>query len=301
MDKQPLLNKTEIHNDNIINNNIVQKNDIIIPNRNYTFSPASPRMNDYLNNTDPNILNPIPQTSSSNKLNILEYQKEKEEFAQTQKYINYLKTHLDSSYYAFNEIKNKNILLLNRQKTLNNELKKNNILYQKLLKSIEAKKKENDEFKIKYEKILENKMKSNNNINNSSSNNDINIDEKIEKMKQKNLILNKENKSKENIILNLKKTLEILEKNKNEKNKEKVERINELKNDLNSINKLKIDLEDTSKQLYIKTLELEKTKKTMEYLIKLKMIKQNESNNNVEEDEISNDKEEKEKEKNKSF
>ena len=44
-------------------------------------------------------------------------------------------------------------------------------------------------------------------------------------MKEKNMIISKENKSKEEIISNLKKTLEILEKNKMEKNKEKKDRL----------------------------------------------------------------------------
>ena len=277
------MNKPQSLNIQPNNNNFnnIKENDVIIPNPNLTFSPTSPIQNDYLNNTDPNILNQISQSSSLLK-------KEKEEFAQTQKYINYLKTHLDSSYYAYNEIKNKNSLLLNKAKTLNNEIKKNNNLYQKLLKSFGAKKKENEEYKVKYEKILEKKIQGNN----KNINNDLDINEKIEKMKEKNLILNKENKSKENIILNLKKTLDILENNKKEKKKEKLERINELKEDLNSVEKLKTDFDDISKQLYIKSIELEKTKKTMEYLIKLKMIKNNQ-NNNEEEEGISNDMEEK--------
>lgn len=272
-------NPTSSAKNNNDSNNIKIK-DIIVPNPNQIYSPESPVKNDYLNNTDSNILNQNPQLSFSNKLSTLEHIKEKEEFSQTQDYINYLKIHLDSSYYAFNEIKNKNSVLLNKTKTLNNEIKKNNLIYQKLLKSFEEKKKENDEYKVKYEKILENKIKGNKNINN-----DIDINEKIENIKKQNLILSKENKSKENIILNLKKTLEILEKNKDEKKKDKLERINELKKELNSINKMKNDFEEISKELYIKSIELEKAQKTMEYLIKLKSIKNGKDNDEVEEKE----------------
>jgi hypothetical protein len=272
-------NPTSSAKNNNDSNNIKIK-DIIVPNPNQIYSPKSPVKNDYLNNTDSNILNQNPQLSFSNKLSTLEHIKEKEEFSQTQDYINYLKIHLDSSYYAFNEIKNKNSVLLNKTKTLNNEIKKNNLIYQKLLKSFEEKKKENDEYKVKYEKILENKIKGNKNINN-----DIDINEKIENIKKQNLILSKENKSKENIILNLKKTLEILEKNKDEKKKDKLERINELKKELNSINKMKNDFEEISKELYIKSIELEKAQKTMEYLIKLKSIKNSKDNDEVEEKE----------------
>ena len=272
-------NPTSSAKNNNDSNNIKIK-DIIVPNPNQIYSPKSPVKNDYLNNTDSNILNQNPQLAFSNKLSTLEHIKEKEEFSQTQDYINYLKIHLDSSYYAFNEIKNKNSVLLNKTKTLNNEIKKNNLIYQKLLKSFEEKKKENDEYKVKYEKILENKIKGNKNINN-----DIDINEKIENIKKQNLILSKENKSKENIILNLKKTLEILEKNKDEKKKDKLERINELKKELNSINKMKNDFEEISKELYIKSIELEKAQKTMEYLIKLKSIKNGKDNDEVEEKE----------------
>ena len=269
---------SSIKNNNDSNNNKIK--DIIVPNPNQIYSPKSPVKNDYLNNTDPNILNQNPQLSFSNKISTLEHLKEKEEFSQTQDYINYLKIHLDSSYYAYNEIKNKNSILLNKTKTLNNEIKKNNLIYQKLLKSFEEKKKENDEYRIKYEKILENKIKGNKSINN-----DIDINEKIENIKKQNLILSKENKSKENIILNLKKTLDILEKNKNEKKKDKSERINELKKELNSINKMKIDFEEISKELIIKSIELEKAQKTMEYLIKLKSIKNGKDNDEEEEKE----------------
>ena len=67
-------------------------------------------------------------------------------------------------------------------------------------KSIDEKTQENNSYKEKYEKILEQKK-----INNEK-NGCWELDQKIEKMKEKNLILSKENKSKEEIISNLKKT-----------------------------------------------------------------------------------------------
>ena len=97
-----------------------------------------------------------PQSLSIN-INNSEFKDEKAEFERTQKYINYLKTHLDSSYYAFNEIKNKNSILLAKSKTLNDEIKKGSIIYQKLRKSIDEKTQENNSYKEKYEKILEQK------------------------------------------------------------------------------------------------------------------------------------------------
>ena len=115
------------------------------------------------------------------------------------------------------------------------------------------------------------------------------LDKKIEKLKEKNLILSKENKSKEEIILNLKKTLEILEKNKNEKINEKKERLNELKEEKNSIEKLKVEFVEMGKELNDKLKELEKTKATMLYLLEQK-------NKNLEDNENQEEQEEKEEE-----
>ena len=242
--------------------------------------------NNFQNQITPDISNinsiiPSSQHSSS-KLNFDEFQNEKEEFQRTQKYINYLKTHLDSSYYAFNEIKNKNTILMTKTKSLENEIKKNNIIYQKLIKSIQEKTKENSNYKEKYEKILEQKK-------NMLDTGEFGLDKKIEKLKEKNLILSKENKSKEEIILNLKKTLEILEKNKNEKINEKKERLNELKEEKNSIEKLKVEFVEMGKELNDKLKELEKTKATMLYLLEQK-------NKNLEDNENQEEEEEKEEE-----
>ena len=204
-----------------------------------------------------NISSSLMPTSQliTNNLNPEIFQNEKGEFKQTQKYINYLKTHLDSSYYAFNEIKNKNSTLLSKLKSINDEIKKSNIIYQKLLKSIELKTKENNEYKSKYEKILKENFE---------------LDDKIEKMKGKNIILIKENESKEEIIRNLRKTLDVLENNKKEKNKEKKERLNELIKEKISIDKLKKEFDDIGKELIDKNRELVETKETILNLLKQK-------------------------------
>ena len=222
-----------------------------------------------------------PSQPSSSNINLNEFQNEKQEFQRTQKYINYLKTHLDSSYYAFNEIKNKNSTLIAKSKSLENEIKKNNLIYQKLMKSIQEKTKENTSYKQKYEKILEEKK------NSIEKKGGLGLVQKIEKLKEKNLILTKENKSKEEIIMNLKKTLEILEKNKNEKTHEKKERLKELKEEKNSIEKLKVEFAEMGKELNNKLKELEQTKQTMLYLLEQK-------NNNLEENENLEEQEEKE-------
>ena len=211
----------------------------------------------------PSSLMPTSQLITNN-LNPEIFQNEKGEFKQTQKYINYLKTHLDSSYYAFNEIKNKNSTLLSKLKSINDEIKKSNIIYQKLLKSIELKTKENNEYKSKYEKILQERKDNKDKIINFE------LDDKIEKMKGKNIILIKENESKEEIIRNLRKTLDVLENNKKEKNKEKKERLNELIKEKISIDKLKKESDEIGKELIDKNRELVETKETILNLLKQK-------------------------------
>ena len=174
--------------DNGINQKIPlnQSSKIINQNNKISQSQKSSENKIFQNNNNKNSLIPTPQSSTS-KLNLNEAKNEKKEFEQTQKYINYLKTHLDSSYYAFNEIKNKNSILLAKSKSLNEEIKKSNIIYQKLVKSLELKTKENNEYKTKYEKILEERK------NSKEKFEDLGLDEKIEKLKEKNLILSKEN------------------------------------------------------------------------------------------------------------
>ena len=257
-------------------------NQIFLQNQTNTIkNPPNYISQSQFNQETPNINSLIPSSHpSSSKLNLTEFDNEKGEFERTKKYINYLKTHLDSSYYAFNEIKNKNNILITKSKNLENEIKKNNLIYQKLIKSIQEKTKENSNYKEKYEKILEEKK-------NFGDGGCFPIDKIIEKLKEKNLILAKENKSKEEIISNLKKTLEILEKNKNDKSKEKKERLNELKEEKNSIEKLKIEFAEMGKELTDKLKELEKTKQTMLYLIEQK-------NKNLEENENLEQEEEKE-------
>lgn len=254
-------------------------NQIFLQNQTNTIkNPPNYISQSQFNQETPNINSLIPSSHpSSSKLNLTEFDNEKGEFERTKKYINYLKTHLDSSYYAFNEIKNKNNILITKSKNLENEIKKNNLIYQKLIKSIQEKTKENSNYKEKYEKILEEKK-------NFGDGGCFPIDKKIEKLKEKNLILTKENKSKEEIISNLKKTLEILEKNKNDKSKEKKERLNELKEEKNSIEKLKIEFAEMGKELTDKLKELEKTKQTMLYLIEQKNMNL-EENENLEQEE----------------
>ena len=219
-------------------------------NINSTFTQKSPPTNQYNNN----LLN-------NEKEREKEREKEKEEYENTKKYINYLKEHLNSSYYANNEINNKNLLLIEKSKSLNEEIKNNSILYEKMKKSFDKKKIKNDEYKNKYEKFL-NEQK-----NNENKNNKLNLEEKIKELKLNKLLINKENQSKEEIIINLKKTLEILEKNKLYKDKEKENKIKELKEEKNNINKLKLNIEKITKELYTKNIKLEEKKKSILFII----------------------------------
>lgn len=273
--KKILVNQ---QNPNKINQKLPKNETPTIKAKKNVMSQVQKQQNNNINKNDGKMdsLIQTPQSLSIN-INNSEFKDEKEEFERTQKYINYLKTHLDSSYYAFNEIKNKNSILLAKSKTLNDEIKKGSIIYQKLRKSIDEKTQENNSYKEKYEKILEQKK-----INNEK-NGCWELDQKIEKMKEKNLILSKENKSKEEIISNLKKTLEILEKNKMEKNKEKKDRLKELNNEINSIEKLKLEYNEMGKELYGKNKELEETKKSILNLISqsnINLIEKGEPDNN---------------------
>ena len=104
-------------------------------NINLNINPNNQKNNNIQNK---NLLSPInttPSAQESNKLNINPQtsmsEREKEEYERTQKYINYLKEHLNSSYYANNEINNKNHILNEKTIILNEEIKNNNILYDK--------------------------------------------------------------------------------------------------------------------------------------------------------------------------
>ena len=184
---------------------------------------------------------------------------EKEEYDNTKKYIDYLKEHLDSSYYAHNEINNKYSILLLKSKSLNEEIKNNGILYEKLFKSINGRIQTNNDYKKDYENFLKKQKQIKDNNNNMK----VNIKEKIKELKQNNLIMDKENKSKEEVLLNLRKTLEILEKNKSGTTTEKEDKIKTLKKEKDTICKLKINIEKINKELITNNANLEEEKKSM--------------------------------------
>ena len=221
----------------------------------------NPKNNNFIQSTNTPL---APQKLGMNPLtSIKERDREREEFNRTQKYINYLKEHLNSSYYANNEISNKNTILNEKSISLKEEIKNNNILYEKIQKSLEEKTRLNNEYKNKYEAFLKqhkNKKNDNENINS-------NIEEKIKELKQRNLIVNKECQSKEEIILNLKRTLDILEKSKSGKKKEYQDKVKELNEEKEVINKLKKNMEKIIKDLLTKNIKLEEKKKSMIYLL----------------------------------
>ena len=278
-----------------LNNNILSKNNnmenkgktLYEKNKPFQYSSYTNNLNSNKRNSKPNfnensqnnqkknnyIANRINSTPKpqSNQFNIIPptniNEKEKDEFDQTQKYINYLKEHLNSSYYANNEINNKNHILAEKSKSLNEEINNNNFLYKKMLKSIEEKINQNNQYK----KIYQNFLKEEKKIQNENGNINLNFEEKIKEIKKKNLIINKENKSKEEIISNLKNTLEILEKRKLDKNKEKEDKIKELKEEKSTIAKLKLNIEKITKELYTKKIKLEEKKKSLAYLLNNKI------------------------------
>ena len=268
--QNPKQNLKESENKNIVNKN--NNRNLIIPLSNQTknlryksntnTNPTNKKEN---NIQSSNILNPLtssPKPTESNKLSNTPppqmSEREKEEFERTQKYINYLKEHLNSSYYANNEINNKNNILTEKSKSLNEEIKNNNTLYQNLLKSVEEKTKINEGFKKQYQNFVGGAKK---------IEKDTEVFEKVNNLKQKNYILNKENQSKEEIILNLKKTLEILEKSEMNKKVEKEKKMKELKEKKDDINKLKLNIGKITKELYTKNIKLEEKKKSMLYIL----------------------------------
>ena len=275
--KQSKINNNNIKNknENIYNKNKQYINKVNpiksqVKNIQQNINPKNRQKPNNLENIDDNINStqkypPINQYNNNllnnEKEREKEREKEKEEYENTKKYINYLKEHLNSSYYANNEINNKNLLLIEKSKSLNEEIKNNSILYEKMKKSFDKKKLQNDEYKNKYEKFL-NEQK-----NNENKNNKLNLEEKIKELKLNKLLINKENQSKEEIIINLKKTLEILEKNKLYKDKEKENKIKELKEEKNNINKLKLNIEKITKELYTKNIKLEEKKKSILFII----------------------------------
>ena len=205
---------------------------------------------------------------------------EKEEYDNTKKYIDYLKEHLDSSYYAHNEINNKYSILLLKSKSLNEEIKNNGILYEKLFKSINGNMKINNDYKKDYEIFLKKQKQIKDNKNNMN----LNIKEKIKELKQNNLIMDKENKSKEEILLNLRKTLEILEKNKSGKTTEKEDKIKTLNKEKDTICKLKINIEKMNKELTTKNAILKEEKKNM-----LNVLNNNKKMGNENDDDYKNE------------
>lgn len=221
----------------------------------------NPKNNNYIQSMNTPI---APQKLNMNPLtNVKERDREREEFNRTQKYINYLKEHLNSSYYANNEISNKNTILNEKSISLKEEIKNNTILYEKIQKSLEEKTSLNNEYKNKYEAFL-------NQHKNRKSDNDniiLNNEEKIKELKQRNLIVNKECQSKEEIILNLKRTLDILEKSKSGKKKEYQDKVKELNEEKEVIIKLKKNMEKIIKDLLTKNIKLEEKKKSMIYLL----------------------------------
>ena len=238
------------------------------------------------NTTKPKFSSPR-QYEPSNIYNIHQFSspKKEEDLEKTIKYIKYLKDHLNSSYYANNELNNKNSNLFEKSKFLNDEIKKNKQIYEELLKSVDEKTNENNYYKKQYENILDEQKK----IKNNNDNMNLNMEEKIKILKQKNIIMNKDKQSKEEILTNLKKTLNLLEKNQIEKKREKDDKIQKLKEEKDFLDKLKLNIGKITKELYTKNIQLEEKKKSMQFLMNNKngsSINIIEKNNVVTEDNI---------------
>jgi len=236
------------------------------------------------------------------KQNIL---KIKNELNQKQQELEIEKNSNEVSKLKREELMNNNNNYLNQINYLDKEIKEKN----NEINELKNKNKENeDKIKKEYEKLIE---KQNNEIKNLKQNewNNKNKEEKDkEEIIKNNKLLNEENNSLKNEIINSKKIIEQLQKEKNEinkkikekddeynkiikLNKEYEDKINEMKNknkelELNNCN-IKKDLEEKTKKINefkVKEDELNNMNKITEEL--QKKIKQLESDNNIKEQKI---------------
>ena len=242
-------------------------------------------INNISNDLSSNINNNYPNTYMTPKmeLNTISYdvppqfQKQfnnnnSKELNRTQKYINYLKQHLDSSYYANNELKNKNEFLNNKLKDLTTEIANNKNVIQNLNVYLNEKKIQNNHYKE-----LLNKFLTNNFFEATKKNDDY---QKINETIKQNQILEKENESKEEIIKNLKKTIEFLEIQEKSKLSESMKNFQEFKEEFELLLKTKNSTDKLIQNLREKNIKMEENKKSILYL--LKNTGKNDNNTNKE-------------------
>ena len=242
--KMNVLN-LNLNNINNLNSNLSQN----INNNRYNFTYMSPKLQ--LNTVSYNIPSQMKNQLDDNKSN---------ELIRVQKYINYLKQNLDSSYYASNELKTNIEFLNNKLKDIKSEININKNLLLSLNISLNEKIDQNNHYKI-----LLNNLSSNNFSNDTKKNDKYqSIDDTI----KQNKILVKENESKQEIIKNFKKTIEILEMQEKCKISENMKNLREFKEEYELLLKDKNTKDKIIQNLREKNIKMEENKKSILYLLK---------------------------------
>ena len=259
LQKKMNLDNLYLYNINNAGNNLSSN----INNNYYNYTHMTPKTQ--LNTVSYDITSKNPLTDNNSK-----------ELNRTQKYINYLKQHLDSSYYANNELKNKNEFINNKLKDVNSEIVKSQNLIQNLNNSLNEKIYQNNHYKE-----LLNNFLTNNFFGTSNKNDNI---QKINELIKQNKILEKEIKSKEEIIKHLKKTMGFLEKQEKSNISESMKNFQEFKEEYELLLKTKNNTNKLIQDLREKNIKMEESKKSILYL-----LKNNEKNTNNSNKESLND------------
>ena len=234
----------KINQQNIINISNTKK-PITNPNKNKTFYNTNPNFN---KNKNPNIITPNTVNRNMNinsninmKVNVNDMKNDEK----LKNYIMYLKNHLNSSYYANNDLNNVYSKIMNKSKEVNDSINNKNDLYINMNKLHEENVEKNKNFQKEYKSMVDeykiNHLNEQNKL--KELNNMIFLqDNDIQKIENENNLLNDDIKNKQRIIENLKKKIELMKNKKKvmEENEEYLYLFNK-KNNLISLNeKVKI-------------------------------------------------------------
>ena len=247
---------------------------------------ADNTLNQYNNDLQNKYLNTLTEKSRNThfktKNKILtktpNYKHDQRDVLSSNSYLKYLKTNLDSSNFTNNELTKEYNLLAFKSKQLINEIQKNNKIFNDLKKEYDQNIAKNNELKNVYN-ILLNRYK-----NKTMGNESQNDDSTLSKLQNEKNILSKTIESKEKIINDMQKTIEIL-RNENIFNFTNDSQSSDLnyenyENDLVKINMLTTELQNIDNNInnYLKNTNILISKK--KELENKKKSLMNENNNN---------------------
>ena len=247
---------------------------------------ADNTLNQYNNDLQNKYLNTLTEKSRNThfktKNKILtktpNYKHDQRDVLSSNSYLKYLKTNLDSSNFTNNELTKEYNLLAFKSKQLINEIQKNNKIFNDLKNEYDQNIAKNNELKNVYN-ILLNRYK-----NKTMGNESQNDDSTLSKLQNENNILSKTIESKEKIINDMQKTIEIL-RNENIFNFTNDSQSSDLnyenyENDLVKINMLTTELQNIDNNInnYLKNTNILISKK--KELENKKKSLMNENNNN---------------------